>query len=139
MQTRRSLPKGWLLATQKNSSGSVLSNHNECIKECPILQERDSVQEHRPEPWPNSSAVHTTSKLRKVSYSLVQGREKPAHICMIKISCPVSTDRKKIVPEWCKKLPVSKLHKAKKMDIAAQEFKGEIRSRKIAINFVGQQ
>jgi hypothetical protein len=58
---------------------------------------------------------------------------------MIKVSCPVSTDCKQIVPEWCKKLPVSKLHKAKKMDIAAQEFKGEIRSRKIAINFVGQQ
>jgi hypothetical protein len=135
MHTRRSLPKGWLLATQKNS---VLSSRNESAKECPILQERDSVLEHQPKLLQNPSAALASPKLCKLSFTLARGKEKPIKNCMIQVPRPVSINGGNPAPEWCKNLPVSELKKAKKNHMAPQEFKGEIKPRKIPIHFAGQ-
>ena len=129
MQTRRSLPKGWLLVAQKASAMST--RHDEC----PILQERDIVQEHQPKPLQNSSEAHP-SKLRKLSFSHARGRGKQTQNRILETARPVSTDRG--TPEWCKNLPISKLNHAKKVVMADLPFEGVVRPRKIPIHLVGQ-
>jgi hypothetical protein len=134
-QTRRSLPRGWLLAAQKRSSWSTLSSRSErAPSECPILEERDSVPEH-PEPIPRST--HAPTKLSKMSYSLTRGRKKPSHYYMVKMPCRVPSEGETTLPEWCKNLQVSKLSNAKTMNLEAQDFKGEVQPRKIIIHMAG--